>query len=219
MEYSRKMVLVPQEVYDTFIKSKNHPKPEECVEPEEKLHDLLQDQQLSSDHKMKLYNHELQKIMDSANSTKSENIEKEQDSDDEEISFAVHDNKSQIEREVLASLPRSLQTKGKLLLERLKANNITWNTTGELIINSQRYDGTNIIDLVNDIMRNRKYSAPFGWQIFADQLIRLNVPQEMVVNKSRWNYIQKRKTSVANVEKESEESSDAHIEVKSWASY
>ena len=61
---------------------------------------------------------------------------------------------------------------------------------------------------------NRKYSAPFGWQIFADQLIRLNVPQEMVVNKSCWNYIQKRKTSVANVEKESEESSDAHIESK-----
>ena len=150
------MVLVPQEVYDTFIKSKNHPKPEECVEPEEKLHDLLQNQQLSSDQKMKLYNHELQKIMDSANSTKSENIEKEQDSDDEEVSFAVHDNKSQIEREVLALLPCSLQTKGKLLLERLKANNITWNTTGELIINSQRYDGTNIIDLVNDIMREPK---------------------------------------------------------------
>ena len=213
------MVLVPQEVYDTFMNQKNQPKAEEHVEPEEKLHDLLQDKQLSSDNKMKLYNHELQKIMDSNNFTKSETIEQDADSDDEEISFAAHDDKSRIEKEVLASLPCSLQTKGKLLLERLKANNISWNTTGELVINSQRYDGTNIIDLVNDIMRNRKYSAPFGWQIFADQLIRLNVPQEMVVNKSRWNYIQKRKTSDVNVERESEENSDIPKEVKSWASY
>ena len=78
----------------------------------------------------------------------------------------------------------------------MKANNVTWNVAGELIINSVKYHGTNIIDLVNDVMRNQKYSAPFGWQIFADELIKLNVPQEMIVNKSRWNYILKRKLTL-----------------------
>ena len=42
-------------------------------------------------------------------------------------------------------------------------------------------------------MQNRKYSAPFGWQIFAQQLKKLNVPQEMMINKTKWNYILKHK--------------------------
>ena len=91
-----------------------------------------------------------------------------------------------IEAELIESLPRSLKVKGKLLLQRLKVNNVTWNSAGELIIENTKYDGTNIIDLVNDVMCNRKYSAPFGWQIFADMLKKLNVPQEMVINKARW---------------------------------
>ena len=62
-------------------------------------------------------------------------------------------------------------------------------------------------------MRNRKYSDPFGWQTFADQLIRLNVPQEMIVNKSRWNYILKRKTNSLNLENEEE-----NIELNNWES-
>ena len=53
------------------------------------------------------------------------------------------------------------------MLQRLKANNVTWNSAGELIVENTKYDGTNIIDLVNDVMQNRKYSAPFGWEIFA----------------------------------------------------
>ena len=101
----------------------------------------------------------------------------------------------------------------------MKANNVTWNVAGELIINSVKYHGTNIIDLVNDVMCNRKYSAPFGWQIFADELIKLNVPQEMIINndnKSQWNYILKRKTN--SLKSENEETEDA-TEFKNWESF
>ena len=89
-----------------------------------------------------------------------------------------------IERELIQSLPWSLQVKGRLLLESLKACDVSWNSGGEIIISSTMYDGTNIVDLVNDVMRNRKYSAPHGWEIFAGQLAKLNVPQEMGLNKS-----------------------------------
>ena len=93
-------------------------------------------------------------------------------------------HKDIIEAELIESLPQSLKIKGKLLLQHLKANNVNWNPAGELMIGNTKYDGTNIIDLVNDVMQNRKYSAPFGWQIFADQLKQMNVPQEMIINKS-----------------------------------
>ena len=42
------------------------------------------------------------------------------------------------------------------------------------------HDETNIIDLVNDVMQNRKYSSPFGWKVFADQLKKINVPQDLI---------------------------------------
>lgn len=197
MEYSRKMVLVPQDVYDAM--NKFQPRSEHISEPEDKLHTLLADQKLPTDHKMKLYNHELQKVIDN-----KQKLQERDDDEEKEEAYAVHHGNI-IEKELLESLPRSLKTKGKLLLERLKANNITWNVAGELIINSMKHHGTNIIDLVNDVMWNRKYSAPFGWQIFADELIKLNVPQEMIVNKSRWNYILKRKTNSLNTENEDRE--------------
>ena len=96
---------------------------------------------------MKLYNHELQKVIDNKQKFK------ERDDDEEEEMYSAHQGNI-IEKELLESLPRSLKTKGKLLLEQLKANNVTWNAAGELIIDSVKYHGTNIIDLVNDVMRN-----------------------------------------------------------------
>ena len=208
MEYSHKMVLVPQEVYDTMMNEKFQPGSEHISKPEDKLHTILEDKKIHTDYKMKLYNHELQKVIDNKQKFK------ERDDDEEEEMYSAHQG-NMIEKELLESLPRSLKTKGKLLLERLKANNVTWNAAGELIIDSVKYHGTNIIDLVNDVMRNRKYSAPFGWQTFADQLIRLNVPQEMIVNKSRWNYILKRKTNSLNLENEEAEE---NIELNNWES-
>ena len=44
-----------------------------------------------------------------------------------------------------------------------------------------------------------QYSTPFGWQIFSDQLAKMNVPQEMIINKSRWNYIMKCKNTSIDV--------------------
>ena len=188
MEYSLKMVLVPQDVYDAmqFGKTRNG------NIKEDKMHTSLDDPKLPLDHKMTLYNHELQKVMDEKDSVKQEKAA------EHEIDAVTH-HKDIIETELIESLPRSLKVKGKLLLQRLKVNNITWNSAGELIIGNTKYDGTNIIDLVNDVMHNRKYSAPFGWQIFADQLKQINVPQEMIINKTHWNYILKHKGSSLNV--------------------
>ena len=64
---------------------------------------------------------------------------------------SIH-HKDIIETELIESIPRSLKIKGKLLLQRLKANKITWNAAGELIVANTKYDGMNIIILVNDVM-------------------------------------------------------------------
>ena len=67
---------------------------------------------------MKLYNQELQKAID-----KNYNADREP-TGDIEMDIELH-HKEIIERELIESLPRSLKVKGKLLLQRLKANNVT----------------------------------------------------------------------------------------------
>ena len=96
----------------------------------------------------------------------------------------------------------------------MSKNNVNWNSASKLMIGNTKYDGTNIIDLVNDVMQNRKYSAPFGWQIFADQLKQMNVPQEMIINKSQWNYINKHKNNFDANNLTSDKS-----KLGSWAAY
>ena len=142
---------------------------------------------------MKLYNQELQKTIDSKQKVVQAPVAKK------DTHNHHHDDDDMIEKELKQLLLRSLQINRKLLLERLKVSNVSWNSVGELMISTTKYDATNIIDLVNDVMRNRKYSAPFGWEIFAEQLAKINVPQEMIINKACWNYIMKCKTNASSV--------------------
>ena len=58
-------------------------------------------------------------------------------------------------------------------------------------VNSVEYPNTNVINLVNDVLRNRKTFVPNGWKIFCKALGKLNVPQDLIGNKLRWNYMQK----------------------------
>ena len=110
MEYSRKMVLVPQEVYDAMMNSKFQPGSKHIINSEDMLHTLLEDKKIPTDYKMKLYNHELQKVIDNKQKFK------EKDEEEEEEVYSAHQG-NMIEKELLESLPRSLKTKGKLLLE------------------------------------------------------------------------------------------------------
>ena len=87
----------------------------------------------------------MQKVIDHRDHIKQEST------NEDEMDTSTH-HKDITEAELIESLPRSLKVKAKLLLQRLKTNNVTWNSAGELIVASTKYDGTNIIDLVNDVM-------------------------------------------------------------------
>ena len=49
--------------------------------------------------------------------------------------------------------------------------------------------GSNIIDLVNDVIRHRKGSEPTGWQAFAEGLRDMNIPQDVIGNRERWDWM------------------------------
>jgi hypothetical protein len=46
-----------------------------------------------------------------------------------------------------------------------------------------------VVDLVNDVLRKRKYFNPQGWETFGEALREANVPQYLIGHEDRWKYI------------------------------
>ena len=95
-----------------------------------------------------------------------------------------------LKREVVMTLPKTLQEKGSQLVSRL--NTTKWNDRGELLHEGVVIPGSNIVDLVQDLLRKRKMTDPIGWQQFASQMHAANIPMELVGNVARGQHIQKR---------------------------
>ena len=81
---------------------------------------------------------------------------------------------------VVGTLPKTLQTKGRQLLSRLSA--VTWNERGELMHKGVAIPGSNAVDLIHDLLRNRKTPDPVVWQQFASQMRAANIPMELVLS-------------------------------------
>ena len=92
--------------------------------------------------------------------------------------------------EIMATVPKSLKKQAGVLLARLKEDpNVGWNSKGELTIEGETVPKSNMVDLVNDLLRKRKDFNPRGWQALAAQLYKTNVPQDLIRNPERWEFI------------------------------
>ena len=63
------------------------------------------------------------------------------------------------------TVPKTMQVKAKRLIEHLKRD-IGWTGRCELIHEGVSVAGSNVVDLVNDMLPKRK-TDPTGWQPFA----------------------------------------------------
>ena len=91
---------------------------------------------------------------------------------------AVRAPSSGLEATVLDTVPKTMQGKARRLMEHLKRG-IAWTARGELIHEGVPVVGSNVVGLVNDLLRKRK-TDPTGWQPFARQLRAINLPMELV---------------------------------------
>ena len=97
-------------------------------------------------------------------------------------------NKSEndaIVTEAIELLPLAQRERGRQLFQRLQRRKdlISWNDKGEVTMEGRLLPGSNISDLVSDVMRTRKQVAPLR-SSFLDVLARANVPDEFVRNKT-----------------------------------
>ena len=85
--------------------------------------------------------------------------------------------------QILQSIPKPFQRKAALLIGKLKNNDVmSWNNNGELIYDGDVVKGSNVIDLVNDVLKSKKGFDPHGWQHFAQGLARANAPESVIGN-------------------------------------
>ena len=106
---------------------------------------------------------------------------------------------------IVKTVPGSFRRKAERLTEFLKSSGrISWSDSGRLLVNGKEIENTNIVDLVNDALRQRKKFAPPGWEIFARELRRMNAPQELVGNAKYRTNVPSRQRNVQSATSSSE---------------
>ena len=80
-----------------------------------------------------------------------------------------------------------MQNRAKLLIQNLKdySDVISWNANGQLVSEGSIIPNSNIVDLVNDVMRKRKGFNPEHSSTFAKALAKINVPEDYVLKEHR----------------------------------
>lgn len=87
---------------------------------------------------------------------------------------------------IISTVPPTLKRKCELLLQFLESqqikDRISWDRRGEVTIDNVQVPSSNIIDLVNDIVRNRKNAQSVGREYFSWFLRDNAVPLEYIGN-------------------------------------
>ena len=66
------------------------------------------------------------------------------------------------DKQIIDSVPKTMQNRAKLLVQKLNDHSdiISWNNNGQLVLEGSIVPNSNIVDLVNDVMRKRKGFNP-----------------------------------------------------------
>ena len=98
---------------------------------------------------------------------------------------------SATDKQIIDSVPKTMQNRAKLLIQKLKDHSdvISWNDNGQLVLDGSTIPNSNIVDLVNDVMRKRKGFNPEHSNTFTKALTKINVPEDHVRNPDRINSI------------------------------
>ena len=94
---------------------------------------------------------------------------------------------SLLDKQIVDSVPKTMQNRAKLLIRSIKQHPdvISWNDKGQMIYEGSAYPNSNIIDLVNDVLRKRKGFDPDHSKTFLKGLAKINVPEDYVRHTDR----------------------------------
>ena len=195
MEYAKKMALVDPRVLETVAAQPKDTVGKVLQRLDDDMQAIINRSDLKEREKVTLYNQILDRYNDIDETSVQEpmRVTVVNDGNDEvRVDTESESTPSgSVEVEIFDSVPKTLKRKAQRLVEKLKADSaVDWNDRCEFVRNGEVVTGSNMVDLVIDVLRKRKYIVPVGWKRFANQLKRLNVSMDLIGNPERWHYIQ-----------------------------
>ena len=198
---AKKLALIDPDLLTNLLTQLKTPTPQPPANPTVKAMvrlDSDMDRILESDSgdsraKLSRYNTALQSYMAHSDKYKSTpttppvTIESKDSSQDSSQDSSRDSSQDTWSVEILTSIPKPYRTKAGLLLHHIKHNQskVGWDSTGQITIHGSALPGTNIVDLVHDLVRPRKAAPPAGVYPAIAALKESNLPREAVGNKNR----------------------------------
>ena len=201
MEHARKMALVDPRLLETL---RSPPPPTDTVVKvmqglDAEMTSILDQKDLNEGDKVKLYNQVLQRYNHLSDRRDKQPTRVVVVNDDATTETATPEKAtatapataapSAVEADIVDSVPKTMKVKAKKLMDCLKTQ-LSWTDRGELIHGGTPVPGSNMVDLVNDVLRKRRKS-----EAFAQHLKRINLPMELVGNVERRRYIRQAATT------------------------
>ena len=225
MNHAKKMVLVPEHTLERLQQRQNVNTPPLTTRLnglDHDIQDVLKDDKISEDEKVRQYSQALQNYLTYYNQRKDQPINvkiqpppvpvKQPDHEEKpqevqpsgQADQAESDPGTTIEREIIQVLPKTLKDRGKMLMEKIKENPevMKWDDRGQLVFEGKPLKGSHISDLIKDSLRStKKLTPPLGYDRFTQGLAKMNAPDHLVGNK-------KRKTALRNMKAGIQQKSD-----------
>ena len=203
----RKMVVVPAHVLDEISRWKTeqiqkprlppNPQISATAELQKQMQSTLNRDDLSESEKAQTYGETLYRFQQAHKKALTKDVP-----ETIKVGTMATDTVEPLQKindRIVQSVPLQLRRKAQLLLDMLKDHpKMSWDEQGTLKYKGNTISGTNIIDLVNDVIRQRKQFEPTGWQTFSRGLKDINVPQDIIGNRQRWNWIRKYDTDISD---------------------
>lgn len=143
---------------------------------------------INDNEKVYRYNQVLQRFLNYYGKLHEPTLDSEENT--KKTNTLDEESANKIKEQVLRLTPSTLRTKANEILNRVKdSNHLSWDSKGQLLINNIPVEHSNMVDLVNDVIRSRKNTIPpLGWKDFAREIKSLNLPEELIGNRDRYNY-------------------------------
>jgi len=215
MNHAKKMVLIPENTLERLQQRQTvntAPLTSRLNGLDHDIQDVLSNEKLSEDEKVREYSQTLQNYLTYYNQRKSQPlkvniepaiIEKKQEEAKEAETEPPQEAQEQqqevtLERDIIRALPKTLKDRGKLLMAKIKENPeiMKWDDRGELIFEGKHLKGSHISDLIGDSLRMRKGVEPVGWEMFTKGLAKMNAPEHLVRNTRSRNALREFKSGV-----------------------
>lgn len=162
---------------------------EHMSELDTQMKNILQNKNLTESEKAILYLQILQKYTNfSVEKPSPEEVPAEQLEIPIELTV-IKTEKDDIEDKATSAAPMRYRELVKDIFKFLNHQHLLqWSSEGELIYKDKLYPKTNIVLLVNDLLRNRK-KAPLGRNVFLNALNEAKFPKHLDVNKKLYKNI------------------------------